>query len=368
MRSAPYLFPGIMPMVEKARLEGQIRELTDLIGIARAVVGSLELDEVLDKVLASAREMAGMPAGSLAVFDERKQSMILHVHAGLSPEFTSHDRWPLAGRGDSITETAMATGTIAVVPDLKRDTANNDPLLTRERIASMVCIPLTQQELPVGVLYLYDFVPRYFDPRQLNLLALLSSFAVMAINNARLHSRTRQMAITDALTSLHNNRYFKQVFPQEMARARRYAKPLALIMIDIDNFKRINDTYGHPRGDQVLQSLGKVLATSLRASDYSFRYGGEEFAVILPETRLEGAFLVAEGLREKVREMVSALKAGGVPQAVTISLGVASYPADCGSPELLLRHADHCLYRAKQEGKDRVYWESTQEARTGSQE
>lgn len=359
---------GIVPMGEKSRLEGQIRELTDLIGLARAVVGSLELDEVLDKVLESGRDMADMPAGILAVFDDRKQAMVLHVHAGLSPEFTSHDQWPLTGRGDSITEQSMTTGIIAVVPDLKRDTGNNDGLLTREGIASMVCIPLTHQDHPLGVLYLYDFVPREFTSRQLDLMALLSSFAVMAINNASLHARTRQMAITDALTGLHNNRYFKQVFPQEMARARRYAKPLALIMIDIDNFKKINDTYGHPRGDQVLQSLGKVLSTSLRASDYSFRYGGEEFAVILPETRLEGAFLVAEALRERVKEMVAALKTGGASQAVTISLGVASYPADCSSPELLLRHADHCLYRAKQEGKDRVYWESTQEARSTSQE
>ena len=356
-------------MGEKSRqLEGHIRELTDLIGVARAVVGSLELDEVLDKVLASARDMAGMPAGTLAVFDEHNQDMILHVHAGLSSEFTSNDRWPIAGRGDSITEKAMSTGTIAVVSDLKRDTANNDDLLSLEGIASMVCIPLTHQEHPVGVLYLYDSVPRQFTPRQLDLLALLSSFAVMAINNANLHARTRQLAITDALTGLHNNRYFKQVFPQEMARARRYAKPLTLIMIDIDNFKRINDTYGHPRGDQVLQSLGKVLANSLRASDYSFRYGGEEFAVVLPETRLEGAFLVAEGLREKVKEMVTTLKTNGVPQPVTISLGVAAFPGDCNSPELLLRHADHCLYRAKQEGKDRVFWESTQEARVHLQE
>ncbi len=351
-------------MVEKAKqLEGQIRELTDLIGIARAVVESLELDEVLDKVLSSARDLLDMPAGMLAVYDEQRQAMDLHVHSGLSAEFTSIDRWPIAGRGDSVTATAMTTGNVAVVSDLSRDTANNDQSLLREGIAALVCIPLLHNDQPVGVLYLYDFGPRQFADRQLDLMALLSSFAVMATNNASLHARTRQMAITDALTGLHNNRYFKQVFPQEMARARRYAKPLTLIMIDIDNFKRINDTYGHPRGDQVLQALGKVLSTSLRASDYSFRYGGEEFAVILPETRLEGAFLVAELLREKVKETVTPLKSDGIAQPVTISLGVASFPNDYGAPEHLLRHADHCLYRAKQEGKDRVYWESTQEVR-----
>jgi diguanylate cyclase (GGDEF)-like protein len=197
------------------------------------------------------------------------------------------------------------------------------------------------------------------EERQLDHLALLASFAAMAIDNASLHGRTRMMALTDALTGLYNNRYFMQMFPHELIRARRYMKPLSLIMIDVDNFKKLNDTYGHPKGDQVLANLGKILAGSLRAADLSFRYGGEEFAVILPETRLDGAFMVAETLREKIFKGVTPLLGQNSDHLVTVSLGVSGFPGDGSTTDHLLSHADACLYKAKHQGKNMVYWESS---------
>jgi diguanylate cyclase (GGDEF)-like protein len=109
----------------------------------------------------------------------------------------------------------------------------------------------------------------------------------------------------------------------------------------------------------VLAAVGKVLSGSLRAADFSFRYGGEEFAVLLPETRLEGAFLVAESLREKISKVVSPLLGRDAEQKVTMSLGVACYPNDGNSTEQLLKHADQCLYKAKRQGRNRIYWESS---------
>lgn len=345
-------------MVEiRRKLEAHIQDLTDLIGVARTVVSSLDLDQVLDRILDSARGFMGMPSGMLAVYNESTDEMVLHAYSGLSTEFVSIDRWPLLGRGDVLTRTAMGDYSIRYSPDTGREL---EPVreLAAEGIRAMVCVPLAVHNHPVGILYLYDFEPRMLEEVQLDHLGLLASFAALAIDNATLHGRTRMLALTDALTGLYNKRYFMQMFPHEMIRARRYTKPLSLIMIDVDNFKNLNDTYGHPKGDQVLAHVGKILHGSLRAADISFRYGGEEFVVILPETRLDGAFMVAETLREKIFKGVTPLLDQGSEWPVTVSLGVSGYPADGSTTDHLLSHADSCLYRAKQQGKNRVYWES----------
>ncbi len=353
-------------MVEKQQqLEAHIQDLTDLIGVARTVVSTLELDQVLDTILSNALQFMNMPAGMLAVFHESSDQMVLHVHSGLSPEFVRIDRWPAMGRGDTVTREAMADFSIRSCQDNAK-TGHPDEVLAREGIKAMVCIPLATQNRPVGVLYLYDKKARQLKDRQIDHLAVLASFASMAIDNARLHSRTKLMALTDALTGLYNNRYFMQVFPHELVRARRYMKPLSIIMIDVDNFKKLNDTFGHPKGDQVLASLGNVLSGSLRAADFSFRYGGEEFAVILPETRLDGAFMVAENLREKIAKGVTPMMGRNSGHSVTVSLGVAGYPSDGTTTEQLLAHADACLYKAKRQGKDRVYWETASAAAANS--
>jgi diguanylate cyclase (GGDEF)-like protein len=339
-------------------LEEQIQGLTTLISVAKTVVSTLELDQVLTSVLESSCSLMSMPAGVVGVYSDRTHEMVLHVHSGLTDSFVRHDRWAIDGRGDTITGKAMASGVVRYVPDLTRDIDNRDTLLINEGIRSVVCVPLELQGEPVGVIYLYDFSPRHLYQRQLDQLAVLASFAVMAINNASLHARTKQLAITDALTGLHNSRYFKQLFPQEMARSRRFGKHLSLLMLDIDHFKKINDTFGHPRGDQVLAGVGKVLTSALRAADFSFRYGGEEFAVMLPETPLDGAFQVAEMLRDKIRSMPSPLAVAESGKPVTVSIGVACFPNDTHLTDQLLKHADHCLYRAKEQGRDRVYWET----------
>jgi diguanylate cyclase (GGDEF)-like protein len=298
-----------------------------------------------------------MPSGMLEIYNESTQQMVPRVHAGLRAEFVASDLWRGSTRSDAITKRAMYDGHIHYISDIDHAKDGTEPFRL-EDIHSLICVPLLLQNRPLGVLYLYDHQPRDFAERQLDLLAIFSSFAVMSIDNASLHTKTKRMAITDGLTGLHNSRYFKQVFPYELSRARRYAKPLSLIMMDIDHFKNLNDTYGHPKGDQVLAGVGKVLSNSLRAADFSFRYGGEEFAVLLPETRLEGAFLVAESLRDKMSKSLSPLLGTEAEQQITISFGVACFPNDGSSTDQLLKHADQCLYKAKKQGRNRVFWES----------
>jgi diguanylate cyclase (GGDEF)-like protein len=166
--------------------------------------------------------------------------------------------------------------------------------------------------------------------------------------------RYREMSITDALTKLYNSRHFFRQLDYEVNRARRYKKPLSLILMDIDNFKRYNDTYGHPEGDSVLKVLSATIKKDLRDSDTACRYGGEEFTVILPETDGEDAFHVAERLRKDFKDVaLSPLSETDVH--MTVSIGVGSYiPGE--SADALLKRVDEAMFLAKKDGKNRVFF------------
>lgn len=185
----------------------------------------------------------------------------------------------------------------------------------------------------------------------LELADWLVSQAAIALENARLHHVVRRQAITDELTGLVNRRRFMEALDAEIARTQRLRSNVSLMLADLDDFKRINDRFGHPAGDEALRVFAEVLRAELREIDVAARLGGEEFAVLLPETDLEGALAVAERLRERVGER-PVLDDHGTPVHLTASIGVAEYTT--GSRDDLLRRADAGLYRAKQEGKNRV--------------
>lgn len=157
-------------------------------------------------------------------------------------------------------------------------------------------------------------------------------------------------AATDSLTGLPNRRSLDDALKRMIAQASRAMQPLALVQIDLDHFKQINDTFGHEKGDSVLAGFGALLRSSLRASDFAARFGGEEFVLVLPDTDRQGALLLAE----KLRRNVHALRAEGVDRRVTCSMGVAVFPDDAGDDEMLMRLSDRALYASKQNGRDRV--------------
>ncbi|WP_088536725.1 sensor domain-containing diguanylate cyclase [Geobacter sp. DSM 9736] len=342
-----------MEQNEKNVLENQVRALEEFIEVARTVVSTLDLDTLLQSILSSAMNFAAAPAGSIALYDDRRQELNLYSHAGLTADFVRHERWEVKPGG--LTEQVLASREIVYIEDTG-ETAFSNPLMAEEGIRALVCVPLCVNEQVVGVLYLDDFVPRKFERDKLKLLTVLASFAAMAIDNAKLHNRTRLMAITDALTGLHNHRYFQQVFKQEVDRAKRYEKPLALIILDVDDFKKYNDTYGHFSGDQVLVAVGETISRILRRVDYAFRYGGEEFVVLLPESGLDSALQVAERLRATICAETAAIFGGQGKIGVSVSVGVACYPSNGIEREDLFNAADSLLYRAKELGKNRVYY------------
>jgi diguanylate cyclase (GGDEF)-like protein len=191
-----------------------------------------------------------------------------------------------------------------------------------------------------------------FDQRTRTLAQSLAAQAAVALENARLHGIVQRQAITDELTELANRRYFMETLETELRRAERFDEPLALVFADLDDFKRVNDRFGHHVGDDVLRAFADVVRKRVRAIDLGARLGGEEFAVLLLETDLVGAEALAESLRSAVESLEVRVADGGAVK-VTASFGVAAYPETHTADELMTA-ADRALYRAKREGKNRV--------------
>ena len=219
----------------------------------------------------------------------------------------------------------------------------------------------------------YDYLVKPFES-----LDLISAVAGRAAEKARLVAQNRELleqltraneelqeanaalkelAVRDGLTSLYNHRYFQEALALEVARSRRYGKHCSLVFMDVDNFKRYNDTHGHPQGDLLLQTLAQILMSHLRVSDLAARYGGEEFVLLLPETAKDAALGIAEELRQKVEEHPFSGRETQPLGKVTISIGVAGFPGDGAEAAELLAFADQLLYKAKHGGKNLVMGE-----------
>jgi diguanylate cyclase (GGDEF)-like protein len=185
------------------------------------------------------------------------------------------------------------------------------------------------------------------------ILNLVQNQVTIVIDNSRLYEATRQLAITDGLTRVYNHRFFQELFEKEYTRSDRYNTVFSLIMLDIDHFKKINDTYGHLCGDEILKSLASLVKSCLRSMDIVARYGGEEFAILLPETGGNEAIQTAERIRRAVEETAFMGTEQGLN--VTVSLGVATYPSR-GIAERadIIAKADAALYEAKEGGRNRA--------------
>jgi diguanylate cyclase (GGDEF)-like protein len=167
-----------------------------------------------------------------------------------------------------------------------------------------------------------------------------------------LNARLERLAVTDGLTGVYNHRRFQEAINAELLRSERHKRPMGVLMIDVDFFKKVNDAMGHPAGDELLRRLAEVLSADLRQTDLIARYGGEEFAVVLPETTKSEALQVGERMRLAVEEKLN--RGTPWPTKVTVSVGVATYPEDGKTPEQLISAADQAMYVAKRQGRNRV--------------
>lgn len=322
-------------------------ELQVLFEAAKAVSGTLDLRTVLDSLVSVTCRAFGYENGALLMVDVATGELVVEAAYGY--------QHPVVGVrvavGTGISGWVARTGSPLMVDDVSVDPRYYQ---VDDRVRSEMAVPLIAEGKVLGVFNIESTRLAAFGQRDLRLLGTLASYAVVAIQNARLYEQAQRLATTDGLTELYNHRHFYEALERLLERARRDAQPLAIIMAEIDRFKHHNDTYGHKSGDEALRTIAGLLRRGSRPSDIVARYGGDEFMVVLPGASGAAAYEMAERLRRTV-ETYPLLGNGDIITSVTMSVGVAAFPQDGATAGALVEAVDRAQYLAKRSGGNRVH-------------
>jgi len=292
-----------------------------------------------------------LSSGDLYLVEDSSDSWMAHGSWGLSPtgdavpvaSFQSNECWSLRrSRAYRVDDPA---GTLCC-PHVTVHHGERHPY---------VCVPLTAQGKTFGLLHVehHDIVGSDEAERRYGLAVSMAESIALAISNIQLREALLQQSIRDPLTGLYNRRHMQEALFRELGRSRRTESTMALMMIDVDHFKRFNDTHGHNAGDVVLQQVARTIEAQVRRGDIACRFGGEEFAVLLPGATLDLALKLASGVLEGVRAL-QLNHDGHALERITASLGIALFPDHAHAPEALVAAADNALYQAKGSGRNRV--------------
>lgn len=286
---------------------------------------------------------------SSAIIQKDKRGVLFYRARSLNGQLLLHPKAVDVGHMELI-DRVFGLGEAITVKDIsKRDDYN--PLNDCSR--SLIVVPFTSHGSISSALVAESGAVDAFSARDLQVLSMVARSAGLALENAELHRRTEELTVVDELTSAFNYRYFVRKLQEEKRRALRYDLPLSLIMIDIDWFKKLNDTHGHEAGNQVLIKMSNIIRKSIRDVDIFCRYGGEEFIVILPQTPLSEASQIGERIRSEVEKEIFLIEEAGRLRT-TVSVGVSSFPENGKSQEELVSITDQAMYRAKGEGRNLV--------------
>ena len=331
-------------------LQERVHDLEILNATGRRFSSSLQLEELVEAV---ARE-------TTKAIPEAEAIALVHRRAGRDSELVvdGYDRGTDKFFRHALEAGAGATGWVMKNGTSRRidDLAEADVATDAQGMRSWLGVPLFMYGECEGVIAVQSSRVAAFPPEHQRLLESLALQIAAALQNAHLY----ELAMVDGLTGLFVRRYFDARIDEEIERSRRYGTPFSVVMMDVDDFKKLNDTYGHLVGDRVLKAIANVVKEQMRGVDTAARYGGEELAVILPRTEMVGAYTLAERIREAIAELrITTDEDPPRALGVTASLGIAAYPeSKAGSGEDLVRRADRALYRAKKTGKNRVelFW------------
>lgn len=242
------------------------------------------------------------------------------------------------------------------IPEDKISTYAHDPLLQVFKTNELVIMPLKAKDKVNGIIIADNlFTRKPIVDDDLKIFMMLANQAGLAIENSQLYELVMHRSHTDPITNLWNHGFFQNKLSDSLEYAKKTNQPLSLMMIDIDNFKKLNDTYGHQNGDIILKEIANILKLSSRENDYVCRYGGEEFAIILNQTNKDQGFVIAERIRQKIESYSFPKFSSDQNLKVTVSIGISSFPQDVQTKEELITLADKAMYIAKFSGKNRTY-------------
>lgn len=331
-------------------LNARLSELYILYHLNRILSTTFELEKILNSIFQLFKESLPVDKGSLFLLQSLQQQLQLKPSYGFSKH--SQTNSPLL----------PSQGLIELIivqrkPIIKKQLSAADLAGTSNQSAPKLTFagfPLaTADKRMIGTLNLFRNVKHAFSKEEIKFFQRIATEVANIIDKALIFLRTQQYTYKDELTDIFNRRYFNQRLKMEVKRAERYKRNLSLLMIDIDDFKQVNDQYGHLKGDEVLSTIAKLLQANIRKADILARFGGEEFVILLPEIDAQNASVVAEKLRHQIEKYFKHPESP-IGVSISISLGVANFPADAYSAEKMIEVADHRLYIAKKSGKNQV--------------
>jgi diguanylate cyclase (GGDEF)-like protein len=332
------------------QLKEQDEETTLVNRLTQIITSSMSIQMIFEAFTQELRKVVNIDWASIALIDG-DELYFLALSSTIGSAWQREERIPLEG---TATELVSRERKSVYEADLKRGHRfwTGEHYL-QQGIRSVVYLPLSVTDRNIGSLILASREPNAYSDRQVRLLEKVALQIAAPVENAQLYARAEQKSRIDELTGLFNRRHFEERLKEEVSRHARYGDVFSIFMLDLDNFKTYNDVYGHPAGDTLLSQIGEIIRSSVRSVDQAFRYGGDEFVVILPQTARDDAYVVAERVRDQV--------AGEMEKkslTVTCSIGLASYPAEGVISEDLVTGADTALYYAKWTGGNRTYLSS----------
>lgn len=338
------------------RLERYAHQLETLRQSGLEISAELGLDALVWMIAPRAVELLNGSAMALYLYNHEKDRLELAISLGDNqPQIEKIIR-----RGESLAGHVWETGKSVLLDDYHTGRTSD---LGKSYWGKVAGAPITWSSEFLGVLFVFSDQP--FVENDLKILELFSAHAAAALRNARLHQQISQMAVTDSLTGIYNRRYFFEIAEKEFRESVRYQRPLSVVIFDLDHFKKVNDTFGHARGDEILRAVVQRCVASVRRPDTVGRYGGEEFVILLPETDGEQGLNLIERLRHELAS--TPVETDTAPAFVTASFGVASLSPDVADLLTLLNRADLALYHAKQTGRNRcVLWNDDIQEITGA--
>jgi diguanylate cyclase (GGDEF)-like protein len=334
--------------VERARHN---QELTIFHDVAKALTSSLDLDSILQTIMEKMAEYFRPDNWSLLMLDEERDELYFAIAVGPAAESLKNVRLKV---GEGIAGWVAKNGEQVVVPDVYTDVrfAKRIDEMTKWETRSIICVPLRSKHRVLGVIQLINVNMEGFSDHEF-FLQSLCDFAAIAIENANSVKKIQELTITDDCTGLYNARHLLKTLETEVYRSARFNYEFTVLFIDLDHFKRVNDTHGHLIGSKLLAEIGYLIKAQLRLIDYAFRYGGDEFVVLLPQTGKESSLVVARRLLENMRESCFC-KEENLNLNVRASIGLATYPHDAKTPHDVIRQADEMMYLVKNSTRDNI--------------